>query len=80
MPMTIEEMKSVDVRTVPKDQLVDMREQVLPDTDDVDEMLAYILNKKINWYVHRRGNIVVENEYMPGKTINDIFGIMVASS
>ena len=39
-----------------------------------------IVKENINWYVHRRGDIVVENSYTEGKTINDIFGIMVASS
>ena len=78
--MTIDDMKKVDVRTVAKEELVDMREKTIPEFDNVGELVDYIMKEQINWYVHRRGNIVIENVYTEGKTINDIFGIMVASS
>ena len=78
--MTIDEMKQIDVRTIPKDELVDMRKIILPEFDNISEFVEYIVKENINWYVHRRGDIVIENSYTEGKTINDIFGIMVASS
>ncbi len=80
MLRSIEDMKNVDVRTVAKEDLVDMRQKSIPDTESISDVIDYILKEQINWYVHRRGNIAVENEYTEGKTINDVFGIMVASS
>lgn len=77
---TIQDMKNVDIKTVPKEELVDMRETTIPEFGDVSEMVGYILKEQINWYVHRRGNIVVQNVYTDGKTINDAFGVMIASS
>jgi len=78
--MTLEEMRLVDVRTVPKSELFDMGELKLPEMKDTYEALDFLLSKHINWYVHKRGNIAIENVYTEGKTINDIFGIMIASS
>ncbi len=80
MLRSIEDMKNVDVRTVAKEELVDMRQKSIPDMESISDMIDYILKEQINWYVHRRGNIAVENEYTEGKTINDVFGIMVAST
>lgn len=53
--MTLEEMKKVDCKTVVKEDLVDMREINIPETNSVEELLNYLLNNNINWYVHRRG-------------------------
>ena len=78
--MTIDEMKQVDVRTVPKEDLVDMRNITIPVFENKMDFVNFLLEENINWYVHRRGNIVIENTYTEGKTINDIFGVMIASS
>lgn len=78
--MTLEEMKKVDCKTVVKEDLVDMRAINIPETNSVEELVNYLLNNNINWYVHRRGDIVVQNKYSDEESINDIFGIMVSST
>lgn len=78
--MILEEMKKVDIRTVAREDLVDMREVHIPETNNVEELVNYLLNNNINWYVHRRGEIVVQNKYSDEESINDIFGIMVSST
>ena len=61
--MTLEEMRSVDVRTVDRDQLVDLTririDEGLPKEERVREFVRQVKNP----YCFRVGNVVVKNVY-----------------
>ena len=61
--MTLEEMRSVDVRTVDRDQLVDATririDEGLPKEERVREFVRQVKNP----YCFRVGNVVVKNVY-----------------
>nr|WP_300847382.1 hypothetical protein [uncultured Acetatifactor sp.] len=61
--MTLEEMRSVDVRTVDRDQLVDVTririDEGLPKEERVREFVRQVKNP----YCFRVGNVVVKNVY-----------------
>lgn len=61
--MTLEEMRSVDVRTVDRDQLVDVTririDEGLPEEERVREFVRQVKNP----YCFRVGNVVVKNVY-----------------
>lgn len=78
--MTREEMLNVDIRTVPLEELEDISDIQYIDSDNIAERIDNIKKQLNNLYVHRNGNVVVMNEYTEGKSINEVFGILVAAS
>lgn len=78
--MTREEMLNVDIRTVPLEELEDISCIQYIDSDNIAERIDNIKKQLNNLYVHRNGNVAVMNEYTEGKSINEVFGILVAAS
>ncbi|MCR5023886.1 MAG: hypothetical protein K6A90_06090 [Lachnospiraceae bacterium] len=60
---TLEEMKSVDVRTVDRDSLVDINEIRIDDSLPPKERAAEFLKQIKNPYCFRVGKVVVKNVY-----------------
>lgn len=60
---TLEEMKSVDVRTVDRDSLVDLNEIRIDDSLSPKERAEEFLKQIKNPYCFRVGKVVVKNVY-----------------
>lgn len=80
LDMTREEMLNVDIRTVPLEELEDISCIQYIDSDNITDRVDNIKKQLNNLYVHRNGNVAVMNEYTEGKSINEVFGILVAAS
>ena len=78
--MTREEMMGVDIKTVQAEMLKDIGEVEYLETDDPVEKVEYLKKQLGNLYVHKRGQVIVFNEYTEGRSINDVFGVLIASS
>ena len=78
--MTREEMLNIDIRTVSLEELEDISCIQYIDSDNIAERIDNIKKQLNNLYVHRNGNVAVMNEYTEGKSINEVFGILVAAS
>ncbi len=78
--MTREEMLSVDIRTVPLEELEDISGIQYIDSNNIADRIENIKKQLNNLYVHRHGKVAVMNEYTEGKSINEVFGILVAAS
>lgn len=78
--MTFEEMKQIDVRTVDKNDVRDIRDITYGNSEDPAEIVQHLQKEIGNLYLHRRGDVLIYNEYTPGKTINDVFGILIAAT
>ena len=61
--MTAEEMKSVDVRTVDRDSLVDVTQVHIDEGLPKEERLKEFARQVKNPYCFRVGNVVVKNVY-----------------
>lgn len=61
--MTVEEMKSVDVRTVDRDSLVDVTQVRINEGLTKEERLKEFVRQVGNPYCFRVGSIVVKNVY-----------------
>lgn len=61
--MTLEEMKSVDVRTVDRDSLVDVMQVHIDESLSKEERLKEFVRQVKNPYCFRVGNVVVKNVY-----------------
>ena len=61
--MTLEEMKSVDVRTVDRDSLVDVTLVHIDESLPKEERLKEFVRQVKNPYCFRVGNVVVKNVY-----------------
>lgn len=62
-PMTVEEMKSVDVRTVDRDSLVDVTRIHIDEGLTMEERLREFVRQVKNPYCFRVGDVVVKNVY-----------------
>lgn len=61
--MTLEEMKAVDVRTVSRDELVDIRDvEIDPEQSKEERIKSYIRQIK-NPYCFKVGNVVVKTAF-----------------
>ncbi len=78
--MTREEMLSIDIRTVPLEELEDISGIQYIDSNNIADRIENIKKQLNNLYVHRNGKVAVMNEYTEGKSINEVFGILVAAS
>ncbi|MCD8335880.1 MAG: hypothetical protein LUD18_01120 [Lachnospiraceae bacterium] len=77
--MKFQDGKGIDVQMIEKDVLIDMRE--LEEMEKTNpELVSEMLKNPQNWRIHKRGDVIVENVYTEGKTINDLFGVLVMSS
>ncbi len=61
--MTIEEMKSIDVRTVDPETLVDVTQIEIDESLSKEERVAEFLRQVKNPYCFRVGNMIVKNLY-----------------
>lgn len=61
--MAFEEMKSVDVRTVDRDSLVDVTQICIDENLPKEERLKEFVRQVKNPYCFRVGNVVVKNVY-----------------
>lgn len=61
--MTVEEMKAVDVRTVNRDELVDIRNVKIDRALPKEERLKSFLDQVKNPYVFKCGNVVVKSVF-----------------
>lgn len=70
--MTLEEMQAVDIRTVDRDTLVDIRDVRIDETLPRDERFRSFLNQIKNPFVFKCGNIVIKTTYAKnGVTMED---------
>lgn len=58
--MTVEEMKAVDIRTVSRDDLVDIRDVVIDQDAPKEERIKSFLRQIRNPYCFKVGNVVVK--------------------
>ena len=61
--MTIEEMKNVDVRTVSRDDLVDIRDVEIDPELPKEERIKSFVRQIRNPYCFKVGNVVVKTEF-----------------
>lgn len=61
--MTLEEMKAVDVRTVDREELVDIRDIQIDSTRPKEERLKDFVRQIKNPYVFRCGKVVVKSVF-----------------
>ena len=70
--MTLEEMSAVDVRTVSRDDLVDVRDVKIDRTLPKDERLKSFIEQIKNPYVFKCGDVVVKSVFADtGMTLED---------
>lgn len=73
--MTFEEMRSVDVRTVDRDSLVDVTQVRIDEGLPREERLKEFVRQVGNPYCFRVGNVVVKNVYSgDGVSLRERFG------
>lgn len=61
--MTVEEMKAVDIRTVSRDDLVDIRDVVIDQEAPKEERIKSFLRQIRNPYCFKVGNVVVKTTF-----------------
>jgi len=61
--MTVEEMKNVDVRTVSRDDLVDIRDVHIDRTLPKEERIRSFVQQIRNPYCFKCGNVVVKTSF-----------------
>jgi hypothetical protein len=61
--MTVEEMKNVDVRTVSRDDLVDIRDVHIDRSLTKDERIRSFVQQIRNPYCFKCGNVVVKTSF-----------------
>lgn len=71
--MTLEEMKRVDVRTVPRENLPDIRKVAVRKQKSAQDKVRDYLAETGNPYCFRVGDVVVKNTYAEnGPDLNDL--------
>lgn len=61
--MTLEEMKNVDIRTVSRDDLVDIRDVEIDPEQPKDERIKSFIRQIRNPYCFKVGNVVVKTTF-----------------
>ena len=61
--MTLEEMRDVDVRTVSRDDLVDIRDVVIDQDQPKEERIKSFIRQIRNPYCFKVGNVVVKTVF-----------------
>ena len=64
MPMTVEEMKAVDIRTVDRDTLVDIRDVKIDRSLPLEERVRSFVEQIKNPYCFRCGDAVVKTSFL----------------
>ena len=78
--MTVEEMKAVDIRTVDRETLVDIRDVKIDRSLPLEERVRSFVEQIKNPYLFKVGNTVVRVSYANTQaTINDNFVNLLAS-
>lgn len=73
-----EERKSVSVQTLDKSELTELSSVRVRENDRRQPDLEDLKRQTKNLYQYRVGNVVVEFDYLHnGRTINDLFALMV---
>ena len=79
--MNLSSMKSVDIRTVDKSTLTDLRDIRIAKDDQNRLDIEDLYKQTSNFYCYRVGDIVVGFDYTDnGRSVNDLFSMMVQSS
>ena len=79
--MNLSSMKSVDIRTVDKSTLTDLRDIRIAKDDQNRLDIEDLYKQTPNFYCYRVGDIVVGFDYTDnGRSVNDLFSMMVQSS
>ena len=78
--MTIEEMQSVDIRTVKAEDLVDIKQIKIPEGLSREEKRIEFIRQVKNPYCFRVGNVIVKSSYSEcGVSLNERFEQLVMS-
>lgn len=78
--MSYEEMKKIDVRTIDKETVPELRTLKISSTEDIEVKKQEVLDQLDNVYIHRHGSYLVMNEYGGDISINDLFKSLVHAS
>lgn len=79
--MSLNEMRNVDVRTVDKSSLSDLRNIRIKRTAENKVDIEDLQSQTSNLYCYRVGDVVVEFDYAKnGRSVNDLFSLMVQAS
>lgn len=79
--MNLKSMKDVDIRTVDKSSLSELRDIKITKTSENQLDIENLQSQTSNFYCYRVGNIAVEFDYMKnGRSVNDLFSLMVQAS
>lgn len=78
--MTLEEMKNMDIRTVDRDSLVDIRDVKIDTSLPISERIKSYVQQIKNPYMFKVGDVVVRVSYKENApTLQELFCDMVAS-
>lgn len=76
--MSLNEMRNVDVRTVDKSSLSDLRNIRIKRTAENKVDIEDLQSQTSNLYCYRVGDVVVQFDYAKnGRSVNDLFSLMV---
>ena len=79
--MNLKNMKDVDIRTVDKSSLSELRDIKIKRTADNQVDIGDLQKQTSNLYCYRVGEIVVGFDYANyGRSVNDMFSLMVQAS
>lgn len=79
--MNLKNMKDVDIRTVDKSSLSELRDIKIKKTAANQLDVEDLHSQTPNFYFYRVGDIVVGFDYMNnGRSVNDLFSLMVQAS
>ncbi len=79
--MSLNEMRNVDVRTVDKSSLSDLRNIRIKRTAENKVDIEDLQSQTSNLYCYRVGDVVVQFDYAKnGRSVNDLFSLMVQAS
>ena len=79
--MNLKNMKDVDIRTVDKSSLSELRDIKIKRTSANQLDVEDLHSQTPNFYCYRVGEIAVAFDYMNnGRSVNDLFSLMVQAS
>lgn len=79
--MNLKNMKDVDIRTVDKSSLSELRDIKIKRTAENQVDIGDLQKQTSNLYCYRVGEIVVGFDYANnGRSVNDLFSLMVQAS
>lgn len=79
--MNLKDMKDVDIRTVDKSSLSELRDIKIKKTAANQLDVEDLHSQTPNFYLYRVGEVVVGFDYTNnGRSVNDLFSLMVQAS